>query len=98
MESFRQILVQLIKKEPLARGFFDGYPSDWNPGLHNLSKGQYTLLDCLYMTVITITTIGYGEIVDLSQNPVGRVFTMFIAFSGIGIATYVFSNVTALMV
>jgi hypothetical protein len=36
-------------------------------------KGPIFHSDCLYMTVITITTIGYGEIVDLSQNAAGRV-------------------------
>ncbi len=59
---------------------------------------SYSLLDCLYMTFITITTIGYGEIIDMSGNPVGRVFTIFIAVSGISIATYILSNITAFMV
>jgi voltage-gated potassium channel len=98
MEPFRQILVQLIKKNLWLAVSLMATLLIGTLGYAILSKGQYTLLDCLYMTVITITTIGYGEIVDLSQNPGGRVFTMFIAFSGIGIATYVFSNVTALMV
>jgi voltage-gated potassium channel len=63
-----------------------------------IGEGRYSILDCLYMTVITITTIGYGEIIDLSGKPMGRVFTMFIAFSGIGMAAYLFSKVTAFMV
>jgi voltage-gated potassium channel len=63
-----------------------------------IGEGRYSIIDCFYMTVITITTIGYGEIIDLSNKPMGRVFTMFIAFSGIGIAAYLFSNVTAFMV
>ncbi|NWF77887.1 MAG: two pore domain potassium channel family protein [Chloroflexi bacterium] len=29
---------------------------------------QYSFVDTLYMTVITITTIGFGEIIDLSGN------------------------------
>ena len=41
-----------------------------------------TVLDALYMTVITITTIGYGEVIRLDS--VGRIFTMFIAITGIG--------------
>jgi len=63
-----------------------------------IGGGRYSIVDCLYMTVITITTVGYGEIIDLSNKPMGRAFTMFIAFSGIGIAAYLFSNVTAFMV
>jgi voltage-gated potassium channel len=67
-------------------------------GYSIIGEGQYSIVDCLYMTVITITTIGYGEIVDLSNKPWGRVFTIFIAFSGIGIAAYLFSNITAFIV
>jgi len=56
---------------------------------------QSSWLDCLYMTFITIATIGYGEIVDLSHSPGGRVFTMAIALIGIGVATYMISTLTA---
>jgi voltage-gated potassium channel len=59
---------------------------------------KYSFVDCLYMTVITITTIGYSEIIDMTGNPAGRIFTMFIALSGIGMATYILSNITAFMV
>lgn len=59
---------------------------------------QNSFIDCLYMTVITITTIGYSEIIDMSGNPWGRVFTMFIALSGISTATYILTNLTAFMV
>jgi len=60
--------------------------------------GKYTLLDCFYMTVITILTIGYGEIIDLTNNNWGRLFTILIAFTGIGTATYIISTFTALIV
>ncbi|WP_207106014.1 potassium channel family protein [Dissulfurispira thermophila] len=63
-----------------------------------IGKGQYALIDCLYMTVITIATIGYGEIIDMSGNSGGRVFTMFIALFGIGTLTYILSNFTAFVV
>ena len=59
---------------------------------------HYSLVDCLYMTIITITTIGYGEIIDMSGNPAGRVFTIFVALSGISIATYILTNITAFTV
>ncbi len=42
-----------------------------------------SVLDALYMTVITVTTIGFEEIFPLS--PAGRVFTIFLAFAGVGV-------------
>ena len=59
---------------------------------------QYSFVDALYMTVITITTIGFSEIIDLSGNVGGRIFTIFIAISGIGIMAYIVTNITALVV
>jgi voltage-gated potassium channel len=48
------------------------------------------------MTFITISTIGYGEVIELS--PAGRVFTMLIALMGVGTLTYTFSIITATLV
>ena len=56
---------------------------------------QDSLLDTLYMTIITISTIGYDEVIDLSDRPAGRVFTVFIAVSGIGVLFYILTNLTA---
>lgn len=67
-------------------------------GYRIISGGNSSLIDCLYMTLITITTIGFGEIVDLSSSPQGRIFTMFLALCGIGIITYTLSNLTAFIV
>ena len=59
---------------------------------------QYSLTDCLYMTFITIATIGYGEVVDLSQSPGGRIFTMIIGWAGIANTWYMMSMITAFIV
>ncbi len=63
-----------------------------------IAGDSYSALDCLYMTVVTISTIGYSEIIDLSGNNFGRIFTMIIAFTGVGILTYVLSTITAFTV
>jgi voltage-gated potassium channel len=63
-----------------------------------ITDKQYPLIDCVYMTVITISTIGYGEIINLSGNTTGRIFTIFIAFLGIGTSAYLLSNFTAFIV
>lgn len=54
-------------------------------------------VDSFYMTFITVATIGYGEIVDLSGHPGGRLFTVFIAVLGIGNMSYLFSSSVALL-
>jgi voltage-gated potassium channel len=54
-------------------------------------------MDCFYMTFITIATIGYGEVVDVTRYEYGRLFTVFIGIAGIGVLGYVLSTVTAFM-
>lgn len=48
-----------------------------------------TLLDALFMTFITITTIGFGEVYPLGSA--GRLLTMAIAGTGIGSLFYTFT-------
>jgi voltage-gated potassium channel len=52
-----------------------------------------SFLDSLYMTMITISTIGYGEIFPLSAK--GRIFTMVLILVGVGFVMYIFSKITA---
>jgi len=47
------------------------------------------IVDAMYMTVITITTIGFGEIHPLGTF--GRIFTTLIAVAGVGSLFYVLS-------
>jgi voltage-gated potassium channel len=52
-------------------------------------------VDALYMTFITVSTIGFSEVIDLTDHPGGRLFTIAIALLGIGTMTFLFSTVTA---
>jgi len=45
--------------------------------------------DAFYMTVITVTTVGYREVHDLSRA--GQVFTVVLLFFGVGAALYTFT-------
>jgi voltage-gated potassium channel len=67
-------------------------------GFQIISEGKATILDSVYMVFITVASIGYGEIVDLSHSPGGRVFNMVIAFAGIATIGYMMSRLTAFIV
>ena len=67
-------------------------------GYRLIGGDKYSLLDCFYMTFITIATIGFSEIVDLTAHPEGRVFTVFVGFAGIAAMTYLTSTVTAFLI
>jgi voltage-gated potassium channel len=67
-------------------------------GYHYLGRPVATWIDSFYMTFITVATIGFGEVVDLTHHPMGRLFTVFIAVVGIGTMSYVFSKSVALLV
>jgi voltage-gated potassium channel len=54
---------------------------------HMVEKWSY--LDSFYFTVVTVTTIGYGDLAP--HTPIGKLFTMFFPFIGIGLAFYLFS-------
>lgn len=45
-----------------------------------------SVLDALYMTIITITTVGFREVVDFGTT--GKIFTVIILISGMGAALY----------
>ena len=51
---------------------------------------RYTLFDALYMTVITLTTVGYGETHALHAQ--GRVFTILLLFGGVFTTFYAISE------
>ena len=55
-----------------------------------------SFLDSLYMTVITITTVGFSEVVQLS--PAGKFFTMILILVGVGFVLYVFGKITETVV
>jgi len=57
-----------------------------------------SLIDSLYMTVITISTVGYEEVVDISTNPAARIFTVIFIILCLGTITFAVSSITAFIV
>ncbi len=55
----------------------------------------WNVLDSLFMTIITITTIGYGEVHPLDQS--GKTFTIILILFGLGAVAFAVRNATRLM-
>ncbi len=58
-------------------------------GYHAI-EDDWSLLESFYMTIITITTVGFGEVKALSGR--GQVFTIIIIFLGLGMVTALFAR------
>lgn len=64
-----------------------------------IGEGRWEAWDCLYMTVITVTTVGYGEVLpDMDTTPHARSFTMVLLVFGTGVLVYFASTITAFIV
>jgi len=52
---------------------------------------NWSLLDAIYMSVITVSTVGFTEVHE--PGPVGRVFTIFLILIGVGSFAYLATSV-----
>lgn len=57
---------------------------------------HYSFLEAVYMTVITISTVGYREVRDPSQP--GYIFVIFLIIAGLSVMTYTLGAVGQLLI
>lgn len=57
---------------------------------------KVSLVDALYMTVITISTVGFGEVGTTSE--LSELFSVLMIFLGVGVVGYAFTTVEAMLV
>ncbi|MCS7277451.1 MAG: NAD-binding protein [Aquificaceae bacterium] len=85
IEEYQSKLIESLKEIRVPLILLHFSMSIGTLGYMLLSGGNF--IDSVYMTVITIGTIGFGEIVKGSETPIGRIFTTFLALMGIGVFT-----------
>ncbi len=56
----------------------------------------WDLLDSLYMTIITLASVGYKEVHDLSFN--GRIFTIVLVVGGVGTVAYALTSAARIII
>lgn len=66
--------------------------------LHTLGRGRWTWFQSLFHTVITLSTVGYGELPGMESMVAARAFSLMLIVLGAGTMVYFASVVTALLV
>jgi voltage-gated potassium channel len=62
-----------------------------------LGRGRWALGECVYMAVISITTVGFGELSQMHEVAGARFTTAALIIFGLGTIAYFQSNLTALL-
>ena len=67
-------------------------------GFKLIGGREWTLLDSVWMTVITLSTVGYGEPHDSSTHPGLRTFTVIFNLLCLGTIAFAITSITAFIV
>ena len=78
------VILAIIMIGTIGFKVIGGHSTDW--------------LTALYMTTITLTTVGYGDVIGLDHKPWGKVFTIIYLFLGTGMIFYLFTTLAAYVV
>ena len=86
MDPLRKVLFSILTLIILVGGGTTGYTliEEWSP------------FEALYMTVITLATVGYKEVYDLSYE--GKAFTIVLIICGTGTIAYTIGSMFQFMV
>jgi voltage-gated potassium channel len=67
-------------------------------GFKIIGGSKTSLLDALYMTTITLFTVGYSDVIGLDDKPFGKLFAIVFIYAGAGTIAFLFTNLAAYMI
>lgn len=67
-------------------------------GFQLIGGSEHSLIDSIYMTMITLSTVGYGEVIDLSIHPQARLFATVFIFLCLGTIAFAVSSITSFII
>jgi voltage-gated potassium channel len=88
----------LLRRLGFAIVFFLGLLVVGAVGYWLLGGGRWVFFDCVYMTVITVATVGYGELPEMESVHGARFLTIVLILGGVGILAYLQATITVLLV
>lgn len=96
MTRYRRLIIAFVLIAGVNLALAGGY---WvmNQGRTNQDGSEIGYLQCLYMTVVSTFTVGYGELVPV-VTAADRVYTMLVIVLGLGSMGYALSQMTAFVV
>jgi voltage-gated potassium channel len=74
--------------------FLAGTVGFWGLGHYYMGTRAWSLGECAYFTVTTITTVGFGELPHMERVPFARGWTVLVLLVGLGVALYCVSAMT----
>ncbi len=87
-----------VKRLAVAAALLTGLVLFGSSGYYVLGAGRWSFGECVYMTVITLSTVGFGELTRMGEVPGARTLTITLIVGGVGTLAYVQANVTAVLV
>lgn len=67
-------------------------------GFKIIGGDDTSMLDALYMTAMTITTVGYADVIGLDNHPLGKLFAIVFMIAGTGTVLYLLTTFAAFMI
>jgi voltage-gated potassium channel len=87
----------LVRRLLAALGIFTLLVFVGGVALFVLGRGRWAFAECVYMAVISITTVGFGELSQMHEVAGARFATAALIILGLGTIAYFQSNLTALL-